>query len=119
MKNFVTINGREYEIPEMDFDTICELEENGVSLLAIDEKNPKVATMLRAFVAWIMHTDTKHAGAEISAHIRNGGNLMDLITAITDALNAAGFSGGNQSGSNVQEFPDQKKNKSQSRNTNP
>ena len=114
--NTVTINGREYVIPEMDFETVCQLEENGISLLAMDERNPKIATMLRAFVAWIMKTTPQRASAEIQAHLNNGGNLIDLITIITTALEDSGFSRGNRP-AKVKEFPDHQK-KQQNRNKN-
>ena len=114
----VTINGKEYPIPEMDFDTVCQLEENGISLLGMDERNPKIATMLRAFVAWIMGVDTRRASIEINEHLKNGGNLLELMTVITDALEDSGFSKGNrQIASPVKEFPDhRKKNRNRNRN---
>lgn len=115
---YVTINGNEYRIPEMDFDTVCQLEENGISLLGMDEKNPKIATMLRAFVAWIMGVDTRRASMEINEHLKNGGNLVELITVITEALEESGFSRGNRrNASAVKEFPDhQKKNRNRNKN---
>lgn len=120
MDNFVTINGREYKIPEMDFETVCQLEENGISLLGMNEKNPKIATMIRAFVAWIMDVPTQRASAEIQEHIRNGGNIMDLLTAITTALETSGFSRGNRQNDSVRRFPQDHKrsnrNRSKSKN---
>lgn len=114
----VTINNKTYEVPKLDFDTVCQLEENGISLLAMNARNPKVATMLRAFVAWIVGCSPQQASAEIQAHLEAGGNIVDLLTAITDALNDSGFSNGNRQNQNVREFPDhrQKKNRNRKRN---
>ena len=89
--NSVTINGRQYEIPEITFDAICELEESGVYLLNMDRKNPKIATMIRGLVAWITRLDPEDASKEIQAHIENGGNIMDILTGVTSALNSSGF----------------------------
>lgn len=118
MDNYVTINGREYRIPEMDFETVCQLEENGISLLGMSEKNPKIATMIRAFVAWIMDVPTQMASAEIQEHIRNGGNIMDLLTAITTALETSGFSKGSRQSDSVRRFPQDHKKRNRNRNRN-
>ena len=124
MSNFVTINGKEYEIPELDFNTVVELEENGVSLLSMSEENPKIATMLRAFVAWVMGTSAKKAGQEIQAHLMNGGTLVDLVSALTEALEESGFSNGSrQQPSKMAKVPmdhqKSQKGKNHTRNTNP
>lgn len=87
----VTINGKIYNIPEVDFDTICQLEENGVYLLNMDRKNPKIATMVRGIVAWIMGVEPEQASREIQAHIQNGGNIGDIITAASEAVTSSGF----------------------------
>ena len=114
--NSVIINGKNYDVPKLDFDTVCQLEENGISLLAMNEANPKIATMLRAFVAWIIGTSPRNASAEIQAHLENGGSITDLLTAITTALNDSGFSKGNRQNQNVREFPDHQKKKNRNRN---
>lgn len=105
----VNINGKTYEVPKLDFDTVCQLEENGISLLAMNEANPKIATMLRAFVAWIIGSTPRQASMEIQEHLENGGNIADLLNAITTALNDSGFSNGNRRNQNVREFPDHKR----------
>lgn len=89
--NFVVINGEEYQVPKMDFDAICDLEERGVNLLGMSSNNPKLATTVRGLVAWIMGVDAKTASAEIEEHLKNGGNLVDIFTAISDAMENAGF----------------------------
>lgn len=109
----VVINNNTYEIPKMDFDTVCQLEENGISLLTLNEENPKVATMLRAFVAWIIGCTPRQASAEIQAHLENGGDITELLTVITDALNDTGFSNGNRQ--KTSEFPTDHQRKSQNR----
>lgn len=113
----VIINNKTYDVPKLDFDTVCQLEENGISLLAMNDRNPKIATMLRAFAAWIIGCSPQQASAEIQAHLEKGGNITDLLTAITDALNDSGFSRGNRQNQNVREFPDhQKKRRNRKRN---
>ena len=115
----VVINNKTYEVPKLDFDTVCQLEENGISLLAMNGSNPKIATMLRAFAAWIIGCSPQQASAEIQEHLEAGGNITDLLTAITSALNDSGFSKGNRQNQRVREFPEhQKKNRNRKRNNN-
>lgn len=115
----VTINNKTYDVPTLDFDTVCQLEENGISLLAMNDRNPKIATMLRAFAAWIIGCSPQAASAEIQAHLEAGGNISELLSAITTALNDSGFSKGNRQKQNVREFPDhRRKNRNKKRNHN-
>ena len=87
------INGRDYQIPEMDFDAVCELEERGVNLFGMEnvEKNGKMLTTIRGLVAWVMDTDLKTAGHEINEHLKNGGGLEEIIYGINGAINDSGF----------------------------
>ena len=87
----VVINGREYRIPEVDFDAICNLEEHGVYLLNMDRKNPKTATMLRGIVSWIMDVEPERASKEIQEHIQNGGDIGEILSAVTRAVTHSGF----------------------------
>lgn len=48
---YVIINNNRYDIPEVDFDAICELEENGINLLQQDKSNMKIMTMTRGLCA--------------------------------------------------------------------
>ena len=105
--NSVTINGREYDIPKVDFDAICALEENGVYLLNMDQKNPKLATMIRGLVAWIMDVSNEEASREIQAHLVNGGDLVGIMTSVTQAVQNSGFF--RQSGEEVPQNREQRR----------
>ena len=91
----ITINGRNYAVPEMNFDAVCELEEKGINILNMGE-NMKIATMVRGLVAWIMKTDLKTASNEIQKHIQNGGNIMDIMDSFSAAVEDSGFFGRTQ-----------------------
>ena len=103
MNRYVTINGKDYQIPEVTFDTICQLEENGISLMNMSSNDRKIATMIRALVAWVMNTDKETASAELTEHIRNGGSIIDVTNAVTEAIGDAGFFSRKRN-ENVQEF---------------
>ena len=108
---YVTINGNRYDIPEVTFDTICQLEENGVYLLNMDKKNPKLATMIRGLVAWIMGVEPEEASKEIQEHIQNGGDIGEILRRVTEAVASSGFFGKQKEA--VREFP---QNREQRRN---
>lgn len=131
MQRTVTINNKTYTIPEVTFDAICTLEENGVYLLSMSDKERNLATLIRGLVAWIMDVEPSVASREITAHIQNGGNIADILDATTTAIGEAGFfrqmSGNEETGSaeNVQEFPQNREQRrhpnkqNQTRNTRP
>lgn len=92
--SYVKINGKDYKVPEVTFDTICKLEECGISLIELSEnKRPKIALLSRAFVAWIMDIEPEQASAVINDHIKSGGNIVEILDAVYSAIADAGFFG--------------------------
>ena len=81
------LNGNHYEIPELTFNTVCRMEEMGISLTEI-EKKPMAA--IRGFLALAVG-DTEKAGNELEAHILNGGNLESITREINKAVSESGF----------------------------
>lgn len=122
---YVIINDTKYDIPELDFNSICELEENGIYLLNMDRKDRKYATMVRGLVAWVMKTDVDTASMEIQQHIEKGGNIADIMARITQAINTSSFFNSRQKskdGSTVTEIPqnrEQRRKQSHEKNTSP
>ncbi len=113
---YIEINGKEYEIPELDFDAVCELEENGVNLLNMDRKNMKVASVVRGLVAWIMKCDTATASKEIEGHIAGGGNIGDLFVAINEGLSESRFFKRGGENRKVKKYPQDHQRKNGHRN---
>lgn len=112
----VTINGKNYRVPEVDFDAVCELEERGVDLLSADSKHPKLATTLRGIVAWIMGVNEREASTQIMEHIRNGGNIVEILNGVTAAMQDSGFFGQRRT-ANVSQMPlDHQRKKRKNRN---
>lgn len=121
MRQYVTINDREYEVPEVDFDAICQLEEKGVYLLNFDRNERKIGMMIRGLAAWVMDTDEQTASREISEHIRKGGNVMEIANVVVEAVTESGFFGRNQSQEKVQQIPqnrEQRRAQNHSKNRN-
>ena len=103
MKSIV-LNGQTYDIPEMTFEQICRLEENGVYLLNMNRKDRNVALMLRGIVAWIMDAEPEVESATIQAHLENGGRIDEILVAVREAMEESGFFG-NQARQEEQAVP--------------
>ena len=81
------INGKNYTLPELDFNAMCTLEDMGVSITSMDKK--PMAT-IRGFIALAIG-DSEKAGKELEEHIVNSGKLDDILNDITKAVNDSGF----------------------------
>lgn len=88
MTRFFTINGRRYTAKPFDFNTVCDLEDNGVSL---SEMTKKPMSMARAYFALCYNGSKDDAGKEIQAHIVSGGNFNDLYEAMGAEMNESDF----------------------------
>lgn len=82
------INNKKYKIPELNFNTICMLEEMGVQLPEIDKR---IFSTIRGFVALAMDGDFEKAGKEIEEHIKNGGSFDEILKEINSAVEGSGF----------------------------
>lgn len=84
----MTINGKFYKDAELDFNAVCEMENMGVSIQNIDDN---IMSAARAYAAICMHRPLKIAGAEIEAHIINGGTLADILEPFNKKAEESGF----------------------------
>lgn len=87
MRTF-TINGKRYNAKPFDFNTVCDLEDNGVSLT---EMSKKPMSMARAYFALCFNGSKEEAGREIQEHVKAGGDFNDLYSAMGDEMNASDF----------------------------
>ena len=81
------LNGKIYNVSELDFNKICDLEQMGADLFNV---RSNVMSTMRAFVALVVG-DADLAGQEIQEHIANGGDFTDIATALSDALAESSF----------------------------
>lgn len=84
----MTINGKFYRESELDFNTVCEMENMGVSIQNIDDN---IMSAARAYAAICMRKPLRLAGAEIEAHIVNGGTLADILEPFNKKAEESGF----------------------------
>ena len=87
MRTF-TINGKRYNAKPFDFNTVCDLEDNGVSL---QEMQKKPMSMVRAYFALCFNGSKDEAGAEIQAHVIAGGDFNDLYNVMGEEMNESDF----------------------------
>ena len=88
MTRTFVINGKTYKAREITFNTICELEDAGVSLTEIEQK--PISTV-RSYFAICSGGNKEYAGREIEQHIINGGNLDEIMTAFREELADSDF----------------------------
>lgn len=83
MANKITINGKEYNIPKIDFKAIVEMEKLGADFTQF-----QTFGLILSAVAYTIKGTTESASEEIEKHISNGGTINDfmpLIKAVTDS----------------------------------
>lgn len=76
----ITINSKDYNLDKViDFNAICELEDLGLSVTTLKKSN---MSAVRALLAWFGDITVEQAGAEIMAHLKNGGSFDDCVPLI-------------------------------------
>ena len=88
MNRFFVINGKRYTAKPFDFNTVCDLEDSGISLA---EMAKKPMSMARAYFSLCFKGSTEDAGKEIQAHIVSGGDFTDLYEAMGAEMNESDF----------------------------
>ena len=86
--SFFTVNGKKYKTIELDFNAVCDMAENGIS---ISDFNSKPMAAARVYFALYFGGDKEMAGREIQAHLMNGGKLDDVISAFAKSIEDSGF----------------------------
>ena len=88
MQNRFTINGKTYTAAPFNFNTVCDLEEMGMSLSSVS-KNPMTA--VRAYFTICSGGNKERAGNEIEQHVINGGDLSVIVEAMNKEMEASDF----------------------------
>lgn len=88
MSKTFTVNGVTYTAVDFTFNTICELEDMGVSL---QDFASKPMSMVRSYLAISAKKDLDFAGEQIEQHIVAGGTFEDVIKIIAEKMDESGF----------------------------
>lgn len=86
--NVFKLNGRDVIAKKFDFNLVCDLEDMGVSL---QESGRKPMAMVRAYLALCLGCTLEIAGAEMEAHLANGGNFEDIMNAMSAEMENSDF----------------------------
>lgn len=88
MIKMFNVNGKSYKAKEFDFNLLCDLEEQGLSLEDIDKKP---MSLIRTYLAFCANITKEKAGKEIEEHLTNGGKFNDVVEAMSEQMNNSGF----------------------------
>ena len=88
MNRTFTVNNKLYKAKSFDFNLLCDLEEQGLSLEDI-EKKPM--SLIRTYVSFCGNIDKERAGKEIEEHVINGGNFETVIEVLSEEMEESGF----------------------------
>lgn len=87
MRKFI-VNGKEYTARAFDFNTVCDLEDMGISLEMMEEKP---VSMLRAYFALCSNLNPADAGKQIELHLIGGGKMDAILNPMKTELNESDF----------------------------
>lgn len=88
------INGKDYRIPELGFNTICDLEEKGISIYDITNPNvlrKKFMTIIRAFAGLATGLEPEEASYFIEQHLLSGGTMEGWLDEIIESVEKSDF----------------------------
>lgn len=82
------INKKNFTLPELTFNNICELEKKGTPLSSI---NDNYMCFLRGYISIAMNCTVEKAGEEIEEFLKSGGSLKELINEMNEQVKESGF----------------------------
>lgn len=84
----ITVNEKNYKSVGITFNTLCDLEDMGVSL---EDFATKPMSFIRAYVTLCMGGDKAVAGSEMEQHLINGGNFESITEVIASEVENSDF----------------------------
>lgn len=88
MVKVFNINGKSYRAKEFDFNLLCDLEDQGLSLEDIDKKP---MSLIRTYLAFCGNVTKEQAGRELEGHLENGGKFDDVVEVMSEQMSNSGF----------------------------
>lgn len=88
MTKLFTVNGKNYRAKEFDFNFLCDLEDQNLSLEDIDKKP---MSLIRSYLAFSADITKEQAGIEIEKHLENGGKFNDIVEIMGQQMQDSGF----------------------------
>ena len=88
MTKLFIVNGKTYHAKEFDFNFLCDLEDQNLSLEDIDKKP---MSLIRSYLAFSANITKEQAGVEIEKHLENGGKFNDIVEIMGQQMQDSGF----------------------------
>lgn len=88
MAKKITINGKDYELPIINFRAVRQLEKNGLDFNNIEEE---VFSSLSALVALTINADLETADKEIEEHAEKNNTIEDIANILFERLQNSDF----------------------------
>ena len=88
--SFVKINQKKYEVPELTFKHLPQMEKCGLSILDM-ASGKYLFTTAEVFTAIVVGCDTDYADHLLEQHVLGGGDITPIFEAFMDAMNNSGF----------------------------
>ena len=82
------VNGKIYKAKDFNFNLLCDLEEQGLSL---DEVEKKPMSLVRTYFMFCAGLSKENAGLEIEQHVEKGGEFTDIVEIISQQMQDSGF----------------------------
>lgn len=89
-KNYITIGGKEYPFPKINFMAMCDLEERGFDVAQFTKKPLSCTARL---LGYIMNTSTENACNALDKEIEAGGasRLGEITNVLVQLINESDF----------------------------
>ena len=83
-----TVNNKLYKAKEFDFNFLCDLEDQGLSLEDIERKP---MSLIRTYVAFCGNLSKEQAGKEVEAHVMDGNDFSTIVEIMSKEMEDSGF----------------------------
>lgn len=84
----ITVNGKLYKAKAFDFNTVCDMEDMGISMEMMREKP---MSMVRAYFGLCAGAGKEYAGRELEKHFANGGKMIELMQVMGEEMQESDF----------------------------
>lgn len=88
--SIVKINNKNYEVPQLGFKHMTQMEDMGFSILTMFQKQ-QIFSMATAFTGVVAACDREEAERLMEQHVLGGGDIVQIYKAFNDAINESGF----------------------------
>lgn len=86
----VKINNKKYTVPELTFEHLTKMEEQGLSVIEAFQKR-QYFLMAMAFTCVVVDVERDEAENLLTQHVYGGGSIQSIAAAFTEAVSKSDF----------------------------